>query len=107
MARDCDSTKDRSRVHLNRILHALLAGMTLFIASCATVPPPILPPTNPASPQAEQAPEAPVQDSLGPDEATQETNNLIVGQEKGTPSPASGDHGDTPPIPGANTGGSK
>jgi len=49
---------------LNHLRNSLLAGITLLLAACATIPPPEYSREHPASPDAESAPVEPVSTSL-------------------------------------------
>jgi hypothetical protein len=108
MANDGDSATDCNRFHLNRILYPLLAGTTLLIAACASVPPPpVLSARDPASPQAKEGSEMALQSTLGPDEATQKTQDLIVNQRKNSNPQESDQPGGMSQMPGMKMGGAK
>jgi hypothetical protein len=108
MPNDGDSTTDRDRFRLKRVLFPLLAGTTLLFAACASVPPPpVLSSSDPASPRAKEAARTAFHGALAPDEATQKTHDLIVTQGKSSPSPGSDDHSGMSQMPGMDMGGMK
>lgn len=49
----------------NELRNTLLAGSTLLVAACATIPPPEYSSEHPASPNAESAPVEPASTTLG------------------------------------------
>jgi hypothetical protein len=77
---------------LNELRNTLLAGSTLLLAACATIPPPEYSSEHPASPNAESVPVEPVSSSLAsyrPASASWETEEI----EQDKPASAHAGHG--------------
>lgn len=62
---------------------ALLAASASVLTACAVTPPPALPPTHPASPQAAESPRHTASAGLAIDEATQTTASLLAPLQPG------------------------